>query len=171
MEDIGISEDKTQSSAALRRKVLRDPVCFLAFGLGTGLAPKAPGTVGTLLALPLAWLTLSQSMEIRLVVAIALVGAGVWLSGEAARRIGVHDHPGIVWDEVAGMYLVLLVAPATVAGWALAFGLFRLFDIWKPWPIRDLDHRLHGGVGIMLDDLVAALYAALLLVFYRWYMV
>jgi len=171
MEDIGISEDKTQSPAALRRKVLRDPVCFLAFGLGAGLAPQAPGTVGTLLALPLAWLTLSQTMELRLLVAIALIGAGVWLCGEAARRIGVHDHPGIVWDEVAGMYLVLLVAPATVAGWALAFGLFRLFDIWKPWPIRDLDHRLHGGVGIMLDDLVAALYAALLLAFYRWYMV
>ena len=69
------------------------------------------------------------------------------------------------------MYLVLLVAPLTVLGWALAFGLFRLFDIWKPWPIRDLDHRLHGGVGIMLDDLVAALYAALLLGLYRWQMV
>ena len=69
------------------------------------------------------------------------------------------------------MYLVLLVAPLTVWGWALAFGLFRLFDIWKPWPIRDLDHRLHGGVGIMLDDLVAALYAALLLGLYRWQMV
>ncbi len=158
-------------SGKLTEKVLRDPVCFLAFGLGTGLAPKAPGTVGTLLALPLAWLTLTLALEWRLLVAIILIAAGVWLCGEAARRIGVHDHPGIVWDEVAGMYLVLLVAPLTVWGWALAFGLFRLFDIWKPWPIRDLDHRLHGGVGIMLDDLVAALYAALLLGLYRWHMV
>ena len=158
-------------SGKLTAKVLRDPVCFLAFGLGTGLAPKAPGTVGTLLALPLAWLTLTLALEWRLLVAIILIAAGVWLCGEAARRIGVHDHPGIVWDEVAGMYLVLLVAPLTVWGWALAFGLFRLFDIWKPWPIRDLDHRLHGGVGIMLDDLVAALYAALLLGLYRWHMV
>ncbi len=158
-------------SGKLTAKVLRDPVCFLAFGLGTGLAPKAPGTVGTLLALPLAWLTLTLALEWRLLVAIIFIAAGVWLCGEAARRIGVHDHPGIVWDEVAGMYLVLLVAPVSVTGWALAFGLFRLFDIWKPWPIRDLDHRLGGGVGIMLDDLVAALYAALLLGFYRWYMV
>ncbi len=158
-------------SREIAAKVLRDPVCFIAFGLGTGLAPKAPGTVGTLLALPLAWLTLPLAVEWRLLVAVFLIGAGVWLCGEAARRIGVHDHPGIVFDEVAGMYLVLLVAPLTVWGWALAFGLFRLFDIWKPWPIRDLDHRLHGGVGIMLDDLVAALYAALLLGLYRWQMV
>ena len=171
MGDIGISDKKNALSADDKRIIMRDPVCFLAFGLGTGLAPKAPGTVGTLLALPLAWLTLSLAMEWRLLVAISLIGAGVWLCGEAARRIGVHDHPGIVWDEVAGMYLVLLVAPVSTAGWALAFGLFRLFDIWKPWPIRDLDHRLEGGVGIMLDDLVAALYAALILGFYRWYMV
>ena len=92
-----------------------------------------------------------------------------WLCGEAARRIGEHDHPGIVWDEISGIYLVLLVAPPEAAAWALAFGLFRLFDIWKPWPIRDLDHRLGGGPGIMLDDLVAALYAAILLVFTRWF--
>ena len=169
--DIDISEGKTGLTAELRRKVLRDPVCFLAFGLGTGLAPKAPGTVGTLLALPLAWFTLSFSLEMRLLVLLFLIVAGVWLCGEAARRIGVHDHSGIVWDEVAGMYMVLLVAPVSVVGWGLAFGLFRLFDIWKPWPIRDLDHRLEGGVGIMLDDLVAALYAALLLGFYGWYMV
>ena len=175
MEGIVISEHDNDAAgelnSPLKRKVLGDPVCFLAFGLGTGLAPKAPGTVGTLLALPLAWLTLSYTMEIRLFIALLLIVSGVWLCGEAARRIGVHDHPGIVWDEVAGMYLVLLVAPVSTAGWALAFGLFRLFDIWKPWPIRDLDHRLEGGVGIMLDDLVAALYAALLLGFYRWYMV
>ena len=91
--------------------------------------------------------------------------AGIWICGTSARRIGVHDHPGIVWDEIAAIYLLLQLAPVTIWAWALAFGLFRLFDIWKPWPIRDLDHRLHGGLGIMLDDVVAALYAALLLVF------
>ena len=78
---------------------------------------------------------------------------------------------GRVWGEIAGMYLVLLVTPFTLWAWGAAFLLFRLFDIWKPWPIRDLDHRLGGGTGIMLDDLVAALYAALLLGFYRWLMV
>jgi phosphatidylglycerophosphatase A len=84
--------------------------------------------------------------------------------------MGVHDHPGIVWDEINGMYLVLLTAPPTIVLWALGFLLFRLFDIAKPWPIRDLDHRLRGGSGIMLDDLAAALFAAVLLAFGRWLM-
>jgi len=158
-------------SAELRAKVIRDPVLFAAFGFGTGLAPFAPGTFGSLPAFALAWFTRSLALEWRIGVLTGLVVFGIWLCGEAARRIGVHDHPGIVWDEIAGQYLVLLVVPITPLAWALSFGLFRLFDIWKPWPIRDLDHRLAGGVGIMLDDLVAALYAAILLGFYRWYMV
>ena len=153
----------------LRRKVLTDPVVLLAFGLGTGLAPKAPGTFGSLFGVALAWWTLPLSLELRLIVAIALIVSGVWLCGAAARRIGVHDHPGIVWDEIAGMYLVLLVAPPEIIAWALGFALFRLFDIWKPWPIRDLDHRLGGGLGIMLDDLVAALYTAVLLGIGGWF--
>ena len=95
---------------------------------------------------------------------------GIWLCGRSAEKIGVHDHGGIVWDEIIGIYVTLLVAPPTIAGWAAAFVLFRLFDIVKPWPIRDLDHRLRGGLGIMLDDVVAALYAAVLLGFYRWWL-
>jgi phosphatidylglycerophosphatase A len=158
------------SNHELRRKVLGDPVNLLAFGLGSGLSPQAPGTVGSLFGVAIAWWTLPLGMEIRLVVAIALIASGFWICGESARRIGVHDHPGIVWDEIAAMYLILLVPPVNLVSWALAFGLFRLFDIWKPWPIRDLDHRLHGGLGIMLDDLVAALYAAILLGFGGWLM-
>jgi phosphatidylglycerophosphatase A len=149
----------------LRRKVMRDPVNLLAFGLGSGLAPWAPGTAGSLVGLALAWGTLELPLVSRIVVAIALILSGIWICGEAARRIAVHDHPGIVWDEIAGIYLALLVAPPSIWAWALGFGLFRLFDIWKPWPIRDLDHRLKGGLGIMLDDLVAALYTALILGF------
>ena len=149
----------------LRRKVLRDPINLLAFGFGSGLAPVAPGTAGSLVGLVLAWSTLDLPIAARLLVAIALILSGIWICGEAARRIAVHDHPGIVWDEIAGIYLALLVAPPSLWAWALAFGLFRLFDIWKPWPIRDLDHRLKGGLGIMLDDLVAALYTALILGF------
>ena len=149
----------------LRRKVLRDPINLLAFGFGSGLAPVAPGTAGSLVGLVLAWSTLDLPIAARLLVAIALILSGIWICGEAARRIAVHDHPGIVWDEIAGIYLALLVAPPSIWAWALAFGLFRLFDIWKPWPIRDLDHRLKGGLGIMLDDLVAALYTALILGF------
>ena len=154
----------------LRRKVLRDPINLLAFGFGSGLAPVAPGTAGSLVGLVLAWSTLDLPIAARLLVAIALILSGIWICGEAARRIAVHDHPGIVWDEIAGIYLALLVAPPSIWAWALGFGLFRLFDIWKPWPIRDLDHRLKGGLGIMLDDLVAALYTALLLVFVGWLM-
>jgi phosphatidylglycerophosphatase A len=149
----------------LRRKVLGDPVNLLAFGLGTGLSPFAPGTVGSALGLVLAWASLDLPLVQRIMVAIALILAGIWICGECARRIAHHDHPGIVWDEIAGIYLALLAAPPKMAAWALGFGLFRLFDIWKPWPIRDLDHRLKGGLGIMLDDLVAALYTALILGF------
>ena len=160
----------TTDSAEIRRKVLHDPVNFLAFGLGTGLSPVAPGTAGSILGLALAWLTMELPLTMRLVVAIALMVSGVWICGESARRIGVHDHSGIVWDEIAGIYVALLVVPPLMWAWALCFGLFRLFDVWKPWPIRDLDHRLKGGLGIMLDDLVAALYTALILVFLRWLM-
>lgn len=161
---------KTVSESETRRKVLRDPVNFLAFGFGTGLAPVAPGTFGSLPGVLIAWLSLPMSFEGRIVLGIVLIVAGIWLCGESARRMGVHDHPGIVWDEITGMYLVLLTVPPTIVLWALGFLLFRLFDITKPWPIRDLDHRLRGGTGIMLDDLAAALFAAVLLAFGRWLM-
>ncbi len=160
-----------QTPPDLRRKVLTDPVNFLAFGFGTGLAPVAPGTVGSLPGVLLFWLTMGYGSYVQLGVAAGLIVAGVWICGESARRIGVHDHGGIVWDEIAGMYVTLMVAPVSVVGWALAFVLFRFMDIVKPWPIRDLDHRIEGGLGIMLDDLVAALYAAVLLGFYRWLMI
>ena len=152
------------------RTVLTDPVNFLAFGFGTGLAPFAPGTFGSIPGVLLFWLTLDLGLYVQLGVALALVVAGIWICGESARRIGVHDHGGIVWDEIAGMYITLFLAPATVPGFVVAFLLFRAADIVKPWPIRDLDHRIHGGLGIMLDDLVAALYAALLLALYGWLM-
>lgn len=153
----------TNDNEDLASRVLRDPVNLLAFGLGTGLSPQAPGTVGTLLGVAIAWWTVPLGLELQILVAIALIASGFWICGESARRIGVHDHPGIVWDEIAAVYPLLIFLPANLLAWALAFGLFRLFDIWKPWPIRDLDHRLRGGPGIMLDDLVAALYAAVLL--------
>ena len=154
----------------LARTVLTDPVHILAFGFGTGLSPVAPGTVGSLVGVLFAWLTLDLGLPLQLGVAAAISASGVWICGESARRIGVHDHGGIVWDEIAGMYITLLAAPSTVAGWILAFVLFRAFDIAKPWPIRDLDHRLGGGAGIMLDDLAAALYALILLGLYGWLM-
>ena len=152
----------------LAKQVLSDPVHVLAFGLGSGLSPVAPGTVGTLLGVALAWFTLPATPETQLGIALTLVFFGIWVCGESAKRIGVHDHSGIVWDEIAGVYWVLFWLPAEPLYFAAGFALFRLFDIWKPWPISDLDHRLRGGLGIMLDDLVAALYAASCLGLGRW---
>jgi phosphatidylglycerophosphatase A len=150
--------------------VLTDPVNFLAFGFGTGLAPFAPGTFGSIPGVLLFWLTLDLGLYVQLGLALAITLAGIWICGESARRIGVHDHGGIVWDEIAGMYLTLFLAPVSPLGFLCAFLLFRVMDIVKPWPIRDLDHRIHGGLGIMLDDLLAALYAASLLALYGWLM-
>ena len=154
----------------LLRTVMTDPVHFLAFGFGSGLAPFAPGTFGSLPGVLFFWLTLDFGPYVQFGIAAVLVLLGVAICGESARRLGIHDHGGIVWDEIAGMYITLLAAPLTLTGWLLAFVLFRVMDIVKPWPIRDLDHRLKGGLGIMLDDLAAALYAIILLGFYRWLM-
>ncbi len=147
--------------------VFTDPVHFLAFGFGAGLAPVAPGTFGTAVGvlIGLGLTPLGFVPRVLLVAGICVVG--VWLCGESARRLGEHDHPGIVWDEIAGYLLAMLAAPPGWP-WILAgFCLFRLFDIWKPWPIRDLDHSLSGGIGIMLDDLVAGVYAAAVLLALR----
>ena len=154
----------------LARTVMKDPVHILAFGFGTGLAPLAPGTFGSLPGILFFWLTMDFVLYVQLGVALAITLVGIWFCGESARRIGVHDHGCIVWDEIVGMYVTLLVAPFSVVGWTLAFVLFLFMDIVKPWPIRDLDHRISGGVGIMLDDLAAALYAAILLGIYGWLM-
>jgi phosphatidylglycerophosphatase A len=147
--------------------VLRSPVHLLAFGFGTGLAPVAPGTFGTLVGIPfwfaLAWLPIWAYV----LATLALFAAGCAICGASARRLGVHDFGGIVFDEVVG-YLVsalplLWLSLPLWMGLGAAFVLFRLFDIWKPWPIRALDRHVEGGFGIMLDDLVAGLFAALLL--------
>ena len=142
---------------------LSNPVHFLAFGFGSGLAPKAPGTFGTLAAIPL-YLLLSQlSLPVYVVVLVLASLLGIWLCGKTAKDLGVHDHPGIVWDEFCGYWLTMLAAPA---GWLwiiVGFILFRLFDIWKPWPISLADKRMPGGMGIMVDDLIAGLYALIVM--------
>ena len=158
------------SERTLAGQVVRDPVHILAFGFGTGLSPVAPGTAGSLLGVLLAWLTRDAGLMAQIEIALVMTVVGIWICGESAKRLGIHDHGGIVWDEIVGMYIVLIVTPLGLLPWILAFALFRAFDIVKPWPIRDLDHRIKGGAGIMLDDLVAALYAALTLVFLGWLM-
>lgn len=144
-------------------RTLRDPVQLLAFGFGAGLAPRAPGTAGSLVAILPAWLVLGWPLPWRVALILALFVAGVWICGESARRLATHDHPGIVFDEIVGMLTTCLVL-ADRPLWLLpAFVLFRIFDILKPWPVRDIDHRLAGGFGIMLDDQMAAVYAAVCL--------
>ena len=138
---------------------LKNPVHLLAFGFGSGCAPFAPGTWGTLLAV-LLYLPLSLlSLKAYLWVLVLVVLSGIWLCGRTSRDLGVHDHGGIVWDEFAGYFVTMTAAPA---GWwwlVIGFLFFRLFDIWKPWPIGWLDKRVQGGLGIMVDDLVAGGYA------------
>ena len=142
---------------------LADPVHCLALGFGSGLAPVAPGTFGSLVGLAIALAMAPLGLAWNLVAVAVAVGVGIWICGESARRLGVHDHPAIVWDEVAGMMITMLAVPDAWWGAPLAFVLFRLFDIAKPWPIREIDHGLGGGMGIMLDDVLAGLFAALAL--------
>jgi len=140
---------------------MSDPRHLLAFGLGSGLAPFAPGTFGTLAAIPLYWLMSSLPLWSYLVVTLLLFLFGCWLCGWSARDLGVHDHSGIVWDEVVGLLITMIAAPANWGAVAIGFVLFRLFDIWKPWPIRVVDARVGGGFGIMFDDVLAGIYAAI----------
>ncbi len=151
------------------KQLLRNPVQFLAFGFGSGLSPKAPGTAGTVVALLLFPLLAKLPLAAYLSVVAVVTLIGFYLCGEAAKQLGVHDHPGIVWDEFAGFWLAMTAIPATLPWMLAGFALFRLFDIWKPWPIGYLDKRVHGGVGIMLDDLLAGLFSwIILMVCLRW---
>ena len=142
---------------------LSNPAHFAAFGFGSGCAPKAPGTAGTavavLLYLPLQFLPLYAYLLMLLVTFIL----GVWLCDKASKSLGVHDHGGIVWDEFVGYWVTMILAPP---GWQwiiLGFILFRIFDIWKPQPIRYFDRHVHGGLGIMIDDVWAGVYALIVL--------
>lgn len=146
---------------------LRDPVQLLALGFGSGLVPRAPGTAGSLVGLAAAILAAQWGAWIAVAITVVVVVAGVWICGEGARRLGVHDHPAIVWDEIAGMMIAMLATPPGWGWTALAFALFRAFDIIKPWPIREIDHAMRGGAGIMLDDVMAGILAALVLLLVR----
>ena len=148
--------------------IMRDPVHLLAFGFGSGLSPWAPGTFGTLSAVPIVLFVMQFGFAAHLVFAIVAAIFGIYVCGESARRLGVHDHPGIVWDEITGFAVTMLTAPANTYWVVAGFALFRLFDIWKPWPIREADHRLHGGLGIMLDDVIAGIFAAAILLAIRY---
>ncbi len=154
---------RNQLDAATCKRILRDPRYLLAFGLGSGLSPWAPGTMGTLFALPLFWWLSGLSLLLYIAVVVLLFVVGVWLCQVTASGLAVHDHPGIVWDEVVG-YLVTMIALPANGYWMLAgFVLFRFFDILKPWPIHVILTKSKSAIGIMFDDVLAGLFAAVLL--------
>ena len=136
---------------------LANPIQFLALGFGSGLAPKAPGTFGTLAAVPLFLLmsTLPALFYGLLVLVICI--SGIYICGKAASDVGVHDHGAIVWDEFAGFFITMFMVPVSWQSVLVGFVLFRLFDIAKPWPISVADKKLTGGFGIMFDDVLAGL--------------
>jgi len=155
-----MAADTTISKAPDARFLLSHPAHFIALGFGSGLAPRAPGTFGTLAALAI-FLVLEQVMAPWIVgaLAIPLFFAGVWASEVTARDLGVQDHGAIVIDEIAAFLPVCVFANKSPLMLAVAFGLFRLFDIWKPFPIRQVERRVKGGLGVMADDVLAAIYA------------
>jgi phosphatidylglycerophosphatase A len=139
--------------------ILKDPIHWLAFGFGSGCAPVAPGTFGTLVAIPFYLLLAGTNLWIYLSFTLILFIAGVWICDRTTRKLGVHDHPGIVWDEIIG-YLVTMISAPQGWVWVLTgFILFRIFDITKPWPISLADRKLMGGLGIMVDDVIAGIFA------------
>ncbi len=139
------------------------PAHLLALGLGVGLARRAPGTWGTLLAYPIYFPLASLAPQLYWPLILLGIVLGVWACERTGKALGVADHGSIVWDEIAAFLVVLPFAPPSPWGLALAFVLFRLFDIVKPFPIGWLDAHLRGGLGVMLDDLLAAAYSILCL--------
>ena len=143
--------------------IMRDPVHWLAFGFGSGCIPWAPGTFGTLSAVPLLLLLNGTTLWVYLSIVMVMFFFGVWICGKTTEKLNVHDHPGIVWDEIVGYLVTMTAAPK---GWLwvlIGFVLFRIFDILKPWPISFADKQVSGGFGIMLDDVLAGIYSLLVL--------
>ena len=148
--------------------LLNHPAHFIALGFGSGLAPKAPGTFGTIVGLALFGLISSYTLSNQLIIIAALFLIGIYFCDITGKALGVTDHGGIVWDEIIAMMLVLAFTPPSWLSWLVAFLLFRLFDIWKPFPIRQFDAKLKNGFGVMFDDLLAAIYAILCLKIILW---
>ncbi|WP_131782238.1 phosphatidylglycerophosphatase A family protein [Legionella gresilensis] len=149
-------------------RVWQDPVYFVAFGFGSGLLPIAPGTWGTLAAFPLYLLINNYSLPIYLFIIFLFFILGIYVSDKVVKDLGVDDYGGIVWDEVVGYLLTMAGAPIGFFWMLSGFILFRLFDIWKPFPISFIEQRVKGGLGVMLDDILAAVPACLILKSLAW---
>lgn len=148
--------------------VWRKIVHFFAYGFGSGKAPVAPGTFGTLVGIPVYLLLHPLSSLAYAAIVAGMFAIGVWFCHVTERDLGVHDYPGIVWDEIVGYLITMFMAPP---GWqwiVAGFFLFRLFDIWKPFPIRTLERHIQGGFGNMFDDALAGIYSLLVLQGFAW---
>ncbi len=141
----------------------KNPIHIMAFGFGAGASPKAPGTVGTLVAIPVYLVLCQLPLPLYLLAVVLFTGIGIYICDRCARDLQVHDHSGIVWDEIVGYLITMIAIPDNVITVFMGFALFRLFDIWKPWPIAYFDRQVKGGLGIMLDDVIAGLFAWVIL--------
>lgn len=153
----------TRDTESSRPDLLHNPVHWLAFGFGSGLSPFAPGTFGTIAAVPIYYLLSGISIWLYLLITLVMFTIGVYLCGRTSSDLGVEDHPGIVWDEIVGYLVVMTAAPDGSIWIILGFVLFRFFDILKPWPVGWADRRIKGGLGIMLDDVLAGIYGVIVL--------
>ena len=146
---------------ALSRLSMRNPWHLLATGFGSGLSPVVPGTMGSLAAIPFLYLMTFLPWQLYSLVVMMSICIGVYLCHRTAKDMGTHDHGSIVWDEFVGMWITLMALPTMDWQWVAAgFVIFRIFDMWKPWPIRWFDRNIHGGMGIMVDDIVAGVISA-----------
>lgn len=159
----GIILDKTNIMKRddLQGLKLSNPIHLAAVGFGSGLANRAPGTFGTLAAVPFYYLLSFLSLELYLVILVVSSLFGFWICHITSRDMGVHDHKAIVWDEFVGYWITMVMVPFSIKWVIIGFILFRFFDILKPYPICWLDKKVHGGFGIMIDDIVAGLFAAI----------
>ena len=143
-----------------KKEILCNPIFLLAFGFGSGFAPKAPGTAGTLLAVLIHLILVNLPPWIHGTIIFAAFFIGIWICGRTAEYLGVHDHEGIVWDEFVGYWVMMFLVPSSWLWVSFGFVLFRILDIFKPWPISVVDRQVGGGLGIMLDDLLAGVMGA-----------
>ena len=161
---------EAEAGAASTPAPFRRPVQFLAFGFGSGLFPRAPGTAGTLAAIPLYWLIADWGLVWYTAVVLVAALLGIWICGAASRELNVHDHPGIVWDEFVGYWITLWAVPVDWVWMLAGFVVFRVLDIAKPWPISYLDRKVKGGFGIMIDDILAGVMACATLHIALWFL-
>ncbi|MBA2654352.1 MAG: phosphatidylglycerophosphatase A [Gammaproteobacteria bacterium] len=152
----------------ISREVFTDPITFLSFGFGTGLLPSMPGTWGTLIAIPFYLLFRSFPWQLYLALVLVTFVVGIWMCEQTEKKCGVHDDPGIVWDELVGYWTTMFLAPAGLFWVIIGFLLFRFFDIFKPWPIGWLNRHASGGWGVMIDDFVAGIFSFILLQILAW---